>query len=230
MSESRIWKSHSRIKLRFYKHYIQICAIHHKKDNYEKFTLVDLFCGEPRIQFEGNKIINGSPLIALKKKVKCVFNDISESVVENVKNLNAKYPQQIIEVYNSDANENIGTILEKVPPYYHSLFYLDPDNASQLYFETIQRIIEHKHIYKKSKELRRPEMLINFPIYPITKNCGYIDKHNQSRCEINTRFYGNDNWKKAYQKGKNPEERRENLLMTFLKSFKPYYNLSLIHI
>jgi len=226
MSESRIWKPHSRIKLRFYKHYVQICASHHKKDNYEKFTLVDLFCGEPRIKFEGNTYIDGSPLIALKKKVKCVFNDISESVVEDVKNLNNKYSGKIIEVFNSDANENIEEILEKVPSYYHSLFYLDPDNASQLSFETIKKIIDHKYIYKDTKEIRRPEILINFPIYSITKNCGYIDKHNQSRCEINTSFFGNGKWKEAFQRGKTPNERRKNLLKTFIERFKPYYKHS----
>ncbi|GAH37046.1 unnamed protein product, partial [marine sediment metagenome] len=187
---------------------------------------MDLFCGEPRIQFEGNKYIDGSPLIALKKKVKCVFNDISESVVENVKCLNNKYPQQIIEVFNSDANENIEAILEKVPSYFHSLFYLDPDNPSQLTSETIKKIIAHKYIYKKTKEIRRPEILINFPIYSITKNCGYIDKQKQSQCEINNKFFGNNNWMNAYKKGKNPEERRKNLFLTFIESFKPYYEHS----
>jgi len=226
MSESRIWKHHSRIKLRFYDHYVQICANHHRKDNYERFTLVDLFCGEPRIQFEGNKYIDGSPLIALKKKVKCVFNDISESVIENVKSLNNKYPGKIIEVFNTDANEDIEEILEIVPSYFHSLFYLDPDNPSQLTSETIKKIIDHKYIYKKTKEIRRPEILINFPIYSITKNCGYIDKQNQSQCEINTRFFGNEDWKKAYQKGKTPIERRKNLFLTFIESFKLYYDHS----
>lgn len=226
MSVSRIWKPHSRIKLRFYSHYVQICANHHKKDNYEKFTLVDIFCGEPRIQFEGNKYIDGSPLIALKKKVKCVFNDISESVIEKVKNLNSKYSGKIIEVFNTDANKNIEKILEKVPSYYHSLFYIDPDNPSQLTSETIKKIIDHKYNYKKTKEIRRPEILINFPIYSITKNCGYIDKQNQSQCEINNKFFGNNSWVNAYKKGKNPEERRKNLFLIFIESFKPYYDHS----
>lgn len=223
MSQERIWKQHSRIKLRFYKHYVKICSDHHKKDNYQKFTLVDLYCGEPRIQFEGNEYIDGSPLIALKKKVKCVFNDISESVVENVKKLKNEYPQQIIEVFNLDANENLEVILEKVSSFYHSLFYLDPNNASQLSFETIKKIIDHEYIYKNTKEVRRPEILLNFPIYSITKNCGFIDKQKQSQCEINTRFYGNDQWKQAYQRGNNPVERRRNLFTTFLENFKPYY-------
>ncbi len=226
MPESRIWKPHSRIKLRFYNHYVQICANHHKKDNYEKFTLVDIFCGEPCIQFEGNIYIDGSPLIALKKKVKCVFNDISETVTEKVKNLYTKYSGKIIEVFNTDANKNIEEILEKVPPYYHSLFYIDPDNASQLTSETIKKIINHKYVYKETKEIRRPEILINFPIYSITKNCGYIDNQNQSQCEINNKFFGNNNWMSAYKKGKNPEERRKNLFLTFLESFKPFYNHS----
>jgi three-Cys-motif partner protein len=161
MSESRIWKPHSRIKLRFYKHYVQICASHHIKDNYERFTLVDLFCGEPRIQFEGNNYIDGSPLIALKKKVKCVFNDISETVVENVKNLNNKYPQQIIEVFNSDANENIEAILEKVPSYFHSLFYLDPDNVSQISFETMKLILDFLVMIIGRKLIKKVKLPMN---------------------------------------------------------------------
>ena len=158
--------------------------------------------------------------------MKCVFNDISESVIENVKSLNNKYPGKIIEVFNTDANEDIEEILEIVPSYFHSLFYLDPDNPSQLTSETIKKIIDHKYIYKKTKEIRRPEILINFPIYSITKNCGYIDKQNQSQCEINTRFFGNEDWKKAYQKGKTPIERRKNLFLTFIESFKLYYDHS----
>lgn len=220
----RTWKPHSRIKLRFIKQYLQICADHHKKNDFSHFTFVDLFCGEPLITFKDGKIENGSPLIALNKNIKCIFNDISTEVIENLIKLKKKFPNKIIKVFNFDANEGLDEILKEVTSYYHSLFYLDPYNASQLSFKTIKCVIDHIYIYKKTRVIRRPELLINFPINSIVRNCGFIyDKENQSISDINNNFYGNDNWKRAYLSGKTAKERRQNLLNVYIDNFKNYY-------
>jgi len=224
MKSERIWKPHSRIKLRFLKHYLQICADHHKQDNHRKFTFVDLFCGEPFAHFDNGDIEDGSPIIALKKRIPCIFNDIDKDIFNEINKLNDNYGNQIIRVFNKDSNEGIDDILELVPPYFHSLFYIDPDNASQLSFKTVKKVIEHSHHYKKGN-LRRPEILLNFPYSSISRNCGFIGK-DERICNINTNFYGNTEWIEAFRSGKSPLERRENLFTTYLNEFKPYYEHS----
>ena len=224
MCNTRYWKPHTRIKLRFYKHYLQICANHHQQDDYQRFTLVDLYCGDSHLSFKDGAKEHGSPLIALKKNLKSVFNDINPDIYENIKKLQYDFPNQILEVFNSDANEDIDKILEYVTSYYHSLFYIDPDNASQLTFDTVQKVINHTNTYQNGY-LRRHEILLNYPILSIVKNCGFIERNN-SRCAINSKFYGNDKWKSAFLLGKTPVERRENLFSAYLDNFKPYYKHS----
>ena len=224
---ARVWKPHSRIKLKLLKQYLQICADHHKKDNYKQFTFVDLFCGQPQIKFKDGKEEDGSPLIALKKNVKCVFNDISTEAIEMIFNLENKLQRNIIQVFNYDTNEKINEILDVVIPYYHSLIYLDPDKASQMSFNTVLSVINHTYKYKQTGEIRRPELLINFPINSIARNCGSFFKDgNDSIYEINMDFYGNNNWIEAYLSGNSASERRKNLLNTYIENFTEYYTHS----
>jgi three-Cys-motif partner protein len=221
MNIKRIWKDHSRIKLRFNKHYLQVCADHHRQDDYEKFTYIDLYCGSPQAHFQNGDIEEGSALIALKKKVKCIFNDLDPDIYKEIRLLKKKYKNQILEVYNYDTNENVEKILEMVVPYYHSLFNIDPDKSSDLKWATVEKVINHDHTYADGT-LRRPEILLNFPYYSISKICGFIDK-DENQYKYNTDFFGNDKWIAAWKSGTNPVERRENLFNLYIENFRPYY-------
>jgi hypothetical protein len=62
------------------------------------------------------------------------------------------------------------------------------------------KIANHSYTYKNSGDIRRPELLINFPIMGIKRNAGFLNKVTKDGeinqyCKINDDFFGTDKWR-----------------------------------
>lgn len=187
--------------------------------------------GEGRILFEDGVEEDGSALIAAKntKHIKCVIMEYDE---ENIKRLREllpydQYPNVII--LQGDSNSEVNLILENIVNYKFSIGFIDPDSPKQLRWDAIVKISNHSYLRKKDGFLRKPELIINFPIEGIKRNAGFLDnpdaKGAKSYCDVNTQFYGTEDWKEVWRKSKKDNVKsREELLNLYMSNLKKLYN------
>ena len=122
----------------------------------------------------------GSALLAVKmsneyaNRWTCYLNELDPITFKELKKNLKNYEPWDGEVFNKDANEVIDEILKKINPDYPSLFFLDPQNHSQLPWTTIEKIANH--VGRKDVH-RRPEMIINLMTTGMQRN---LDKTPES--------------------------------------------------
>lgn len=223
--EPRVWKHHSRIKLRLLKRYLYMCST-----IYPDVQYFETHGGEGRILFKDGVEEDGSAMIAAKnsKHIKCVIMEYDD---ENVKKLREllpieQYPNVII--LHGDSNSEINRILEHIVNYKFSIGFIDPDAPKQLRWDTIIKISNHSYLRKKDGFLRKPELIINFPIKGIKQNAGFLDKpdaKSKSICDVNTQFYGSEEWKEVWRKTKKDNVKsREVLLNLYVANLEKEYD------
>ena len=169
--ERRVWKHHSRIKLRLIKRYLTMSSTVN-----ETFQYFETHGGEGRLLFEDNTEEDGSSLIAGKhmNKFPCIIMEIEPSNIIILKELLPKKIYPHVTILQGDSNLEIDRILSNVKKYFFSLGFIDPDSPSQLKWHTIERIANHCYIRQKDDFLRRPEMIIVFfPILSLFIPMGY---------------------------------------------------------
>lgn len=223
--EPRVWKHHSRIKLRLLRRYLYMCST-----IYPDVQYFETHGGEGRILFKDGAQEDGSALIAAKnsKHIKCVIMEYDK---ENVKKLEELLPikdYSNVIILHGDSNSEINRILENIIRYKFSIGFIDPDSPKQLKWDTIIKISNHSYFRKKDGFLRKPELIINFPIKGLKQNAGFFDKtdtKSKSICEVNTEFYGSEEWKSVWEKTrKDNVKSREELLNLYITNLKKEYN------
>ena len=158
---------------------------------------VDLYCGDGDSYDETTREKYETPLIIslIKKGVLDKHLDIrfllNDSNQESIAKLKKKIQdlginKEIIDIDSIDANVYVDKALAKVPKEEFSVFFIDPFNYKDLKWETIEKISKHKG----DKYGRRPEMIINLPLYTLGK--GMESKHFEKMDE----FFGTDAWLK----------------------------------
>ncbi len=171
-------KYHTRIKHKFLGDYLSIWL--RGVGGKVSLDYVDLFASdgicELDAELETPLTWEGSALLAVKmsKEYKnrwtCYLNELDPSTYINLKENLKKYEPWDGEIFNQDANEVIDNILMKVNPNYPSLFFLDPQNHSQLPWITIEKIANHVGSKLKDSQNRRPEMIINLMTTGMQRN------------------------------------------------------------
>jgi len=190
--------------------------------------------GEGRILFKDGAEEDGSALIAAKnsKQIKCIIMEFDEENVEKLRELLPieDYPNVII--LHGNSNSEINRILEHIVNYKFSIGFIDPDSPKQLKWETIIKISKHSYLRKRDDFLRKPELIINFPIKGIKQNAGFLDKSDnksKSICEVNTQFFGSEEWKDVWRKTKKDNiKSREGLLNLYITNLKNEYDYVII--
>lgn len=185
--------------------------------------------GEGRILFKDGAVEDGSALIAAKnsKQIKCIIMEYDE---ENVKKLRELLPiehYRNVIILQGDSNSEINRILENIINYKFSIGFIDPDSPKQLKWDTIVKISNHSYLRRRDDFLRKPELIINFPIEGIKRNAGFVDNPStkaKSICNVNSQFYGSEEWMEVWRKTKKDNVKsREELLNLYLVNLKKLY-------
>jgi three-Cys-motif partner protein len=182
------------------------------KDKFDEINYIELFSG-PGIHFnrESGKASDGSPLIALEHNYDNIYlNDINDENINALKTRTERFKDRI-EYYNQDANMIGKEINSRFSSRSISFCFLDPDNMSELKFNTIKEITKDKRV----------DLLINFP---------YVDYRRSVHSTIDkfTEFFGTDEWRVVEDKHKNrkPIFRGNELIELFMSQLnKIGYNL-----
>jgi len=237
--------THTRIKLKLLKKYFDICH-HYHKDNLRKFYHIDTYAGDGYTEF-GNEKALGSPLLAIQKGFQCFlleknkrhFKKLGDNISDFLEKSDIKNEKVILGILNKDCNTAIEEILKEVPPYCHSLFFLDPFAPKDLKWNTVQKIIEHEYKFKSPRDmpLRRPELIINLPISGIKRITGKLkDEENNPEAKKAvghvTDFFGSIQWKEIWKKyemdrvkgATTSEESRDALKNLHIGNFEPQIN------
>ncbi len=227
MCERRVWKHHTRVKLKLLRRYLTMSSTIN-----ETFQYFETHGGEGKILFEDGCEEDGSALIASKHKNRfpCVIMEKETSNTKKLKKLLPRKEYAHIKILQGDSNQEIERILSKIKNYHFSLGFIDPDSPKQLKWNTIIRIANHSYKRKGDGFLRRPEMIINFPIEGIKRHAGFLSKIGQLKgaetyCKINNEFFGTDEWKKIWRiYGHDNVQSREKLMGLYLNRLRKYYD------
>jgi len=166
------------------------------KNRWDCRVYIDLFAGSGRGKIKGtNKILNGSPLIALKasppfnRYIFCESNiDLLDALIKRVFREHPGFP---VEFIPGDVNKNVKLILDKIPTPSKSFKVLsfcvvDPFKADNLKFLTIAEL---------------SKIFVDFFVLIPS----YMDFHRNPKNYINQssrvveEFLGNANWRDAWR-------------------------------
>jgi three-Cys-motif partner protein len=179
---------HSRIKHWLLENYLNIC-LNVQKRRKKPFYYIDLYSGDGTCECKNPPSRwEGSPIVAIKNSSEskfgfhCVFNDIDPQNIKELKQRLKPYENRdnVLKVFNEDANKTHSNILKLIPSREHSLFFIDPTKHTQLNWSTIENISNHKcRDYYGISFIRRPELMINLMTYTMQidyqQNPQYID-------------------------------------------------------
>lgn len=192
-------KMHSLDKYRVIRYFLNIFS-KSMKNRWNNRVYIDLFASAGRSRVENeNKIVPGSPLLALGVDVKfdkyifCEKDPLYANVLEKrVSKICEKNKYKII---RGDVNENVTSILKEIPKFGKgntclSFCLADPYRISDLKFETIQKLsqslrVDFLILIPSSMDIRRNERI-------------YIDSEEVTL----DNFLGDQNWRDGWQKKK----------------------------
>ncbi|MFW9881609.1 MAG: three-Cys-motif partner protein TcmP [Candidatus Thorarchaeota archaeon] len=183
----KIIKPHSKQK------YIFLGGIFHLISRITKrdFVFIDLYCGEGLCKCDlgegkiSDEEILGSPLLLLekfneepyKKYLKRFYcNDKDKKKIDNLRHwINTKHPnlKDKIKYLQLDAKSVWKNIKSELLPNQGIIIIIDPDNISQmLSYKLLKEMagFSYKDFLKKSSFYRRPELIINFMQYGLTRS------------------------------------------------------------
>lgn len=167
---------------------------------------VDGFAGPGTNRIDGRER-NGSPLIALNADVGATgyfFVERSPDSFEKLQKVVSEHPRgSKVSLYQDDFNRKVSEILSQIPDRAPTFFFLDPEGL-ELEFETVRQISRRT----------KSDLFILISGSGVTRNL-YLPSSERAL----TRFYGNDDWKKAkqqYEEGKYEADRRRFEVFTDL--------------
>lgn len=215
---------HSKIKHWLLDNYLKIC-VDVQKGRKKPFYYIDLYCGDGICECDNPKDVwNGSPKIAAER-VKtssypfiCIFNDNDPKIIHNLRRNLSDFPELLKNVFNKDANIIVNDVLRKVPKDGHSLFFIDPYKHTDLQWNIIKSISEHKcNAYYERPFTRRPELLINHMTYTMQLDYQQHPEHVDD-------YYGNKKWRYFVNKYKKAGEPvHKGFLEAFVVQLKEIY-------
>jgi three-Cys-motif partner protein len=237
---------HTKIKLKLVGNYLTACSDVHGVD-LGKFTYFETHAGDG-ITIVDDERIDGSPVIAANRGVNVVAMDIdAERIASLVERLSPHRDRAI--AFQGDACNplDVARLLGYVPPYYHSLGFLDPEGPGQLPFSTVLQILKHTYTYQNPpKWTRRPELLINFPLKRIRQNAGLLMPGATEPDDVladqpaglpiklledNDAFFGTPAWRDAWlQTAHDTTMSRQALLDVYLGQIAPLFDFPPQHI
>lgn len=220
---------HTSLKHRIIGSYFRICRDVMKSKN-RTLYYVDLFAGDgicdckeaPIIQWEPPYFNNMKQANEHNLDLKCIFND--KDNFEQLSNRLKPYQNNIIGLFDKDANEIYRPILELIPPDKWSIFVLDPYNHSDLKFTTVEAISKHEEYDSVSRCVRKPELIITFMTYSMQQYLNTIGRENVP--EKNKEYLlktiddslGTNSWREKIL-NKNNEMREDKTNIIFLNIF-----------
>jgi len=191
---------HTLKKYEIIEKYLGACRILFESERKPNFLYIDGYSGPGKVHFEDsdwgiNKLIAGSPLIAIEKlnpqnskKIRCVFieNDPKnfadlESYIGGMNN---------VKCLQGNANQKIFEVLDNIPPFTVISILLDVTKYNELQWSTVENIAHHKKPYGT-------DMIIHLPFYTMN---AYNNWENDPKGI--TSFFGCDDWKQLYEKKK----------------------------
>ncbi|MCZ7357533.1 MAG: three-Cys-motif partner protein TcmP [Candidatus Methanoperedens sp.] len=189
---------HTLKKYEIIEKYLGACKILFESERKPNFLYIDGYSGPGKVHFEDsdwgiNKLIAGSPLIAIEKlqpekskKISCVFieNDPKnfsdlESYIGEIKN---------VKCLRGDANIKVVEVLDKIPSFTVVTVLLDITKYNELKWSTVENIAQHEKPYGT-------DIIIHLPFYTMN---AYNNWENDP--EGITNFFGCDYWKQLYEK------------------------------
>lgn len=209
-------KQHSKIKHEILRRYLYICQQVHKNKPSQYFYL-DTNAGDG-VAIYGNETKMGSPLIAIKKDAKCVFIEKDLGKFRKLQIL-LKDEKNVIKIILGDCNEKIKDALKHIIKWCHSICFVDPYNVRELDWKTVQTIVEWSYTYANGN-VRRPELIINFPINAIWRTAGLYAKKEKPKYAALNSYFGDNDWQKLLSK---ENLKQEDFLNYYIGKLKPYY-------
>lgn len=200
---------HTKIKLHMLAYYLTICAKVHTA-NPLKFTYFETHAGDGLVTLPDKTTVHGSALIAASSKIQypCVlsekkfYSELEFNIKKELRDMSH------VKILPLDCNEQTDMILSSVPSYFHSLGFIDPTHPGELKWTTLEAICRHTHTYARG-EVRRPEILLNFPIGRIKRNADWLRKtpeneqestHRKTALDQNDAFFGSKFWRDIWEK------------------------------
>lgn len=229
---------HTKIKLKLVGNYLTACSDVHASDP-SKFTYFETHAGDGLTVIDGEEI-DGSPVIAANRGVKVVAMDIDPEKVGSLKD-RLKFHGENTVVFRGDVRiaDDVEELLSHVPAYYHSMGSLDPEGPGQLPFSSVDQILQHSYTYVSPPGIRRPELLINFPLKRIKQNAGLLKlgapepdedyegeagETSEALLDINDAFFGGTDWRDEWLRtAHDSQESRIALLNAYLRRISPLY-------
>lgn len=150
-------------------------------------AFVDLFAGPGRARVRtSGRLVDGSPLIALKQPVGFTRLVLCELDAENVSTLrtrtaSARVPVTIVP---GDCNEKVADVVAAIPKAGLNVALVDPYGLEGLRFETIARLAH----------FQRMDLVLFFPIGEIRRN---LERYRARYTALLNRTLGSEDWQKA---------------------------------
>lgn len=187
-------------KLYYLNAYLDRFIVSMRNKNWRSLNYIDLFAGPGKNQLPDERVVLGSPMLALSQKQsfdRYFFSDLDNANIEALKircsGFPSEYPKITFEV--GDANQVVervvNTILaidkpisDKWPSL--NLAFLDPEGL-ELHWETVERLAS-----------RRTDMIIYYPQMGITREAPLeIQQSPLTKIDL---FFGDTGWRQIYQK------------------------------
>lgn len=176
----------SKIKLKILDYYLDVYR-NIMKSTEEKYsvkwnyTYIDAFCG-PGLHIDDDKIIDGSPLIAIKKDFfnEYIFIDTDVKKMNNLKKTiqtNIDVDLKNIEYIKMDSNRYILNNLD-IRNSYKYVCFLDP-YGSHLEWQVVEKLVQTENA----------DLIIHFSIMDLRRNL-----ENESSKERIDKFFGSTKW------------------------------------
>ena len=186
-------------KLYFLAMYISRFVVSMKSKEWRSVNYIDLFSGPGKNRLPDNKIILGSPLIALSQRVlfdRYYFADIESNNINALKQRCANYSTSTnINYCVGDANVSVNHVVDEIKALNTkyvkgkwsslNLAFLDPEGL-ELHWSTVERLAE-----------LRTDLIIYYSQMGITRNAS--EGVTMPPATSIDRFFGDTNWRQIYQ-------------------------------
>jgi three-Cys-motif partner protein len=187
-------KAHSYHKYSILRKYLKACKVF--SDKYQNFAYIETHGGTGEvIDYETKEATDGSVLIAAKiqPSFPCYVVEIDPDRFELLRQSTSSYSN--VRLFHGDCNVLIDEILNLLPKGKKFVFcFMDPDGLAydgydQLRWETVEKVVRFP----------RTEVLINVPIYAISRLAGAVKDYPEAPSSISfrrriTNFFGSEEW------------------------------------
>jgi len=189
------------------------------KQHWRSVNYIDLFSGPGKNRLPNNKIILGSPLLALSQKSlfdRYYFSDSDTNNIEALKQRCANYSKVTMINFNvGDANTYVDDVVEDIKAFDSkfvknkwrsslNLAFLDPEGL-ELHWRTVARLAE-----------LRTDLIIYYSQMGINRMAP-----NEINLQPNTSIdllFGDTNWRKIYHENPRDNKRLHRALLDYYKS------------